>query len=155
MDLSYLAYKSYFEEFWEVYPRREGKERSYLEYCKAIDSREVTQDHLIEQAKKYAHKVKGSDYILMPERWLRDKRWQDDLPDIPKLLPAQGLISKIEWVLKKTPTFPELRQINALLKNDDGAAETHFAGKSHNGILVMDYIRNEINKMIEISKEYK
>jgi len=62
-----------FDEFWEAYPRKEGKPSSLTAYKKAI--KVTSEDDLIQAAKDYAILTKNKDkkYIRKAFNWLTDQ----------------------------------------------------------------------------------
>jgi hypothetical protein len=74
-----------FEEFWDAYPKKEGRVRALVEFRSAV-SRGATPATLVAKAKQYAGaKARVSDprYLKMPSNWLRDECWRED-PQAPK-----------------------------------------------------------------------
>lgn len=71
-----------FSEFWEAYPRREGKAAASKAFTKAI--REVEPQTIIDGARRYGKdfNLPAKQYIPHPATWLNDGRWDDDaLPE--------------------------------------------------------------------------
>ena len=64
-----------FDEFWEAYPRKEGKPSSLVAYKKAIKN--ITEDELIQAAKDYAVLSANTQkqYIRKAFNWLRDEEY--------------------------------------------------------------------------------
>ncbi|CAN7614184.1 hypothetical protein LJR030_001515 [Rhizobium sp. LjRoot30] len=71
-----------FDEFWRAWPRKHGKKKAEAEWKKIVaDARTV-----ILAAQKWAshYDQAGTDkkWIPEPANWLRDERWDEDLPII-------------------------------------------------------------------------
>ncbi len=64
-----------FEEFWEAYPRKEGKPSSLVAYKKAIKN--ISEEELIQAAKDYAVLSANTQkqYIRKAFNWLRDEEF--------------------------------------------------------------------------------
>lgn len=67
------TYSEAFEEFWEAYPRKEGKPSSFTAFKKAL--KQVTEQELIDAAKNYAALSANIDkqFIRRAYNWLRDE----------------------------------------------------------------------------------
>lgn len=67
------ATEIFFEEFWEHYPKKEGKQSSITAFKKALKL--VTAKELIEAAKNYALATKNTEkrYIRKAYNWLKDE----------------------------------------------------------------------------------
>lgn len=82
------AYDSDFESWWQAYPRREGKKQSFAEWKSAVDriservggERAKAVEFLFEAVSAFSKSKSGSDiqFIVWPERWLRNERYDDD-----------------------------------------------------------------------------
>ena len=70
-----------FEEFWNAYPKQEGKQRAKGPYWAALQAG-VDPDLITEKAKGYALAVKGKEreFIKLPVNWLGEERWTDTYP---------------------------------------------------------------------------
>lgn len=72
-----------FEEWWAAYPRKQGKEKAYEAYCKALAQTDA--GTLLRKAKSYAkYREKATQdkpeqmfYTKIPQNWLRDGLWED------------------------------------------------------------------------------
>lgn len=67
-----------FDEFWSVFPRKEGKGAAKAKY--AIALRKTTAQALIDAAGKFRDRMRGKDpqYVAMPATWLHQERWTDE-----------------------------------------------------------------------------
>jgi len=83
-------FKNEFEEWWEVYPRKQNKDKAYVQFCEA--RKKVGFEGLLYKAKSYArHRDRivaaaiGKDYnsnqdlyTKMPNNWLMGACWLED-----------------------------------------------------------------------------
>lgn len=74
------SYKQDFEIFWKQYPRKEGKPKANREYLKMAN--ELGTDYLMQQLLIWLSHPSKKDRTYWPhaERWLRDRRFDDELP---------------------------------------------------------------------------
>jgi hypothetical protein len=74
---------SLFEEFWKVYPRRVEKAAAKKAWLLKVAGGAKPED-IFNGAKRYADycRREGNDpkFVKHPHRWIRDERWNDDLP---------------------------------------------------------------------------
>lgn len=100
-----------FEEFWKVYPRREGsnpRKTAEEQFLKAVKSGEDP-DAIIAGARRCAEKESknvGTPYIPQAVKWLRDRRWEDYNAAAVTELPRRELIEanwrfKLEYLERK------------------------------------------------------
>lgn len=74
-----------FEEFWSVYPKKVGKANAWKEWQKLKPTEE-----LFEKIMQSVHEHIERDqdfkrgYIVHPERYLKNRRWEDVLPEQPQ-----------------------------------------------------------------------
>ena len=80
-----------FEEFWQAYPKKEGRKAALAAYPMALEKDGVTPDLLAMKAAQYAEAKGANDpkYIKMPQYWLNDECWLED-PQPPKPKAAKG-----------------------------------------------------------------
>jgi hypothetical protein len=73
-------YAELFEIFWKQYPRKEAKPKAAKEFAKL--SNELGADYLMQQLLIWLSHPAKSDRQYWPyaERWLRDRRFDDELP---------------------------------------------------------------------------
>lgn len=78
-----------FDEFWAVYPKRQGKKPAQLAWAKALKTTDA--DTIIAGAKTYAAEVAGKDpkFTKYAQGWLTAERWTDE-PDKPQLSLVSG-----------------------------------------------------------------
>ncbi len=80
------TYDSGFEEFWKIYPRREGKKEAYRAYLKAIQGG-TSHEALIRAAGQCAahHRSRATEkqFIKTPSHWLNAGCWDDELTAKP------------------------------------------------------------------------
>ncbi|WGH91433.1 hypothetical protein QDX21_07140 [Auritidibacter ignavus] len=86
-------YAEEFETWWEIYPRKVGKERAAKAFATATEK--ATLEELNKGAENYRRAVVGKDptYIAHPATWLNSGRWTDE-PDkeiTPEELPPPKL----------------------------------------------------------------
>lgn len=74
--------ESRFEEFWSAFPRKKAKVAARMEFEKLNPSRELLETMLkaIDHQKLMRKwRVEGMQYVPHPDRWLRERRWEDDV----------------------------------------------------------------------------
>lgn len=73
-------YKEDFENFWKQYPRKEAKPKAAREFAKLAN--ELGADYLMQQLLIWLSHPSKKDRQYWPyaERWLRDRRFDDELP---------------------------------------------------------------------------
>lgn len=77
------TYSSDFERFWQVYPKRVGKQAAYRRWRDAIKTASV--ETIIAGAERYRDDPnREAGFTKDPSGWLHDGRWEDDP------LPARG-----------------------------------------------------------------
>jgi len=67
-----------FNEFWSVFPRKQGKGKAKEAFMKAIGN-SVHADDILEGARRYASDPNLPDpkFVPMPATWLNQERWDD------------------------------------------------------------------------------
>ncbi len=73
-----IFYEEYFDLFWQAYPKKEKREAAMSEFCRVVEMREATMDELRIKAKEYGECYPDAKYQLMPDKWLKEKRWKDE-----------------------------------------------------------------------------
>lgn len=72
-----------FEQWWQVYPRRQGKGLALKSYAKAL--RSCSADMLLAAAERYRDDPnREAQFTCMPATWLNQERWNDEA------LPSRG-----------------------------------------------------------------
>ena len=77
-----------FDHFWNLYPRKVGKEAARSAWAKALLKASI--DEIVAGAFRYAHdpNLPEKTFIPHPSTWLNEGRWSDEpLPERPKSLP--------------------------------------------------------------------
>ena len=71
---------SRFDQWWEAYPLKVGKEDAQRLFLRAIGDRKATADELLAGAQRYAEAVTDRDpkFIKQPVNWLRGRHWADE-----------------------------------------------------------------------------
>ncbi|MDD3275429.1 MAG: hypothetical protein PHP93_00060 [Kiritimatiellales bacterium] len=73
-------YSPQFLEWWAAYPRKEGKRPSFIMYEDSLSV--VSADTLLAGVRRYCENISRTDVeatmILYPEKWLKDRRWEDE-----------------------------------------------------------------------------
>lgn len=81
-----------FDDFWNTYPRREGKRAALKVFPKAVN-RAGSVDVVLEGARRYAENVGQrkveQEFIAHPTTWLNQDRWEDELPEPRPEEPAE------------------------------------------------------------------
>lgn len=75
-----------FNDFWDVYPRKEHRSLSENEYANLfLDKGRIREEDILEAAKNYAEYCKILNkmnmYIYMAHNWLKKEIWRDYLPE--------------------------------------------------------------------------
>jgi hypothetical protein len=69
-----------FEEFWETYPRKEGKIAARRAWDKAVKI--TNPDKIVAAVREYPFDLTRRRYIKHPATWLNAGCWEDDLPAV-------------------------------------------------------------------------
>ncbi len=82
---SFNKYIGDFENFWDVYGYKVGKDKAVIAYNKLIKLG-VTHDEIISGVRSYqefCHKTgRSGNYIKNPTTWLNGGHWQDEYPEL-------------------------------------------------------------------------
>lgn len=72
-----------FARFWKHYPKKADKQRARVAFGKALKSKKVTVDELIEavEQQKKSRQWQDISYVPNPTTWLNGSRWEDVLPE--------------------------------------------------------------------------
>ena len=74
-------YPQAFEDWWNLYPRKQGKRKALNEWRRAV--KRVSKDELNSKTQRFAdfHNHQGTDkqYIPLPTTWLNRDGWDDEL----------------------------------------------------------------------------
>jgi hypothetical protein len=107
-----------FDQFWDVYPRRQNKKPAFTRWQTAV-KRGVNPKEIIEGAERYAEMVraKGTEpqFIKNPDAWLNAGKWEDELPEVGE----NG--SKYDW----SKELAELRRMDQERTRDEENQRTH------------------------------
>lgn len=70
-----------FDEFWTLYPKRQGKDRARAAWRHA--TRDTPPTEILNGLRTLLPKLEAADpqFIPHPNNWLRDRRWTDQPPD--------------------------------------------------------------------------
>lgn len=70
-----------FDEFWTIYPRREGKGAAKKAWAKAVKI--LPADELLPIVRSYSVRVHGTEkrFIPFPATWLNQERWADEVDE--------------------------------------------------------------------------
>ena len=83
-------YPDAFEDWWNLYPRKQGKRKALNEWRRAV--KRVSKDELNSKTQHFAdfHNHQGTDkqYIPLPTTWLNRDGWDDEL--IPRTTASRG-----------------------------------------------------------------
>jgi len=81
-----------FDEFWNVYPKKQGKDAAKKAFSKRKVDKQLLQEMLLtlgKQKNTEQWKKDGGQYIPNPATWLNEGRWQDEVLSIKQsTLPA-------------------------------------------------------------------
>jgi hypothetical protein len=72
------TYTSEFELFWKAYSKSSGKSNAFKEWNKLKPDVELIK-LITEKAKLQTIAIPESQYRKDAERWIRDRRWEDEL----------------------------------------------------------------------------
>ena len=76
------SYPESFEDFWEMYPRKEAKKDALKAFQKLKPDSALIEKMLAaldQQKKSEAWKKDGGQYIPLPASWIRGERWEDEI----------------------------------------------------------------------------
>lgn len=76
------SYPEGFEDFWEMYPRKEAKKDALKAFQKLKPDSALIEKMLAaldQQKKSEAWKKDGGQYIPLPASWIRGERWEDEI----------------------------------------------------------------------------
>lgn len=95
------AYPSQFEELWELFPRKVGKDDAFRSWKK--NRGRVDHEVLKTAISKHAALVAGKEkqFIPHPATWLNDGRWQDEELQPPQ--PLALVSGNKQWIAYGTP----------------------------------------------------
>ena len=82
---------STFNQFWEVYPRHQGRKPAEASFVRALKAASL--ETILNGARRYAAASREPQFTLLPATWLNQERWNDE-----------GTTSK------PTPTPPQMSQ---------------------------------------------
>lgn len=71
-----------FEEFWELYPKKQAKQPALKSFTKLNPSEElfaIICNAVVQQSKTSAWTKENGQYIPMASTWLNCKRWEDEI----------------------------------------------------------------------------
>jgi hypothetical protein len=101
-----------FDSFWEVYPRKEGKQAAKRKYDTI--RRTVPAEPILEGARAYALMSLGVEkqHVKMAQGWLNDGRWADVLqPSIPQPPRTETRVHAHRWMPDGTCLHCEERRV--------------------------------------------
>jgi hypothetical protein len=102
-----------FDSFWEVYPRKEGKQAAKRKYMTLRRTLEAAP--LLEGARAYALMSLGKEkqHVKMAQGWLNDGRWDDEVQTSIPLPPRSDVyVHTHKWMPDGTCLHCEERQGN-------------------------------------------
>lgn len=101
-----------FDEFWNVYPRKEGKQAARRKY--ETVRKTVAAGPILDGARAYALMSLGVEkqHVKMAQGWLNDGRWADELqPSIPQPPKGDGALAhEHRWLPDGTCMLCEVRR---------------------------------------------
>lgn len=74
-----------FERFWDVYPKKVGKDAAWIEFQKRNPGDDLTDEMItvIQQQRALEQwRKEGGQYIPNPRTWLHQGRWQDEVSTV-------------------------------------------------------------------------
>ena len=71
----------YFNEFWDLYPRKRGKQNAYKIYAKLLKQDTGLHQAIISSLKNQDNELfqRPTQYIPYPATWLNQKGWEDEI----------------------------------------------------------------------------
>lgn len=83
---------SAFDEWWETYPRRDGKIAARKVFDRVLKNRQATVEELIAGARRYAAARAGQDpkFTKVPTTWLNGGHWADEPVGSGSFQPGQA-----------------------------------------------------------------
>jgi len=84
-----------FDEFWELWPRKEGKANALKAYEKALSK--ISEDNLLSLTRAYALSPNRPEVKFVPHAatWLNGERWSDESPAVSAVVdPNAWMIAK-------------------------------------------------------------
>lgn len=99
-----ISISHYFDEWWNVYPRKVGKSAARQAFENALNKIQVSK--LIKATKEYAAVDVEIQYQAYPATWLNQERWTDDTTHlasstIPKSAPSRRKRGDIAAVIRE------------------------------------------------------
>jgi len=97
------AYSEFFLNFWDQYPNKKGKEEAFKAWKKHAPNMEVVIKAVIAQKEEKASlTLEGKFCPEWPNAstWLNNKRWEDEIQEVPKLK-IEGDYPRAEDQLRK------------------------------------------------------
>ena len=87
-----------FDQFWSVYPRKEGKEKARAAFLKVSVPLKTLLDAVERQKKSDQWTKEGGRFIPHASTWLNGKRWEDELSGRYEAIPkgASGDLGEAE-----------------------------------------------------------
>lgn len=88
-------YSDDFEQWWDAYPRKQGKGKAYESWLKSINK--LNPDLIIAAAVEYSRwsgLPKDPKFIPLPATWLNQERWADELSKPVQSDPNEWMIAK-------------------------------------------------------------
>lgn len=98
----------WFEDFWDVYPKKQGKVEARLAWLR-LDYDAELYENIIQAVKRFKAirrdwQKAGGRYVPMPENFLINERWKDEVAEEPALdfdrpmdLATAGALLEEEW----------------------------------------------------------
>ena len=76
-----LALSDLFDEFWLLYPRKEGKKETRLVWARIPASEHIAiLEAVVAWRQAWSAQSRSTRYIKMPREWLILERWNDEIP---------------------------------------------------------------------------
>lgn len=103
-----------FDDFWKVYPRKDGKQAAQRKY--ATVRKTVPAEPILEGARAYALMSLGKEkeHVKMAQGWLNDGRWADELQSSIPLPPRDDAVPEHvhRWLPNGSCNFCAERQLD-------------------------------------------
>ena len=85
-----------FDQFWDAYPRKEGKQKARQAFAKVTAPLDVLLEAIEKQKKSDQWSKDGGQFIPHPSTWLNGKRWEDQVVVSKGQMGASGQIGVAE-----------------------------------------------------------
>jgi hypothetical protein len=129
---------SLFDDFYSLYPKKQGKEQAIKAYQKAL--KKTTHEIIMAGVKNYKAQIASKNtemqYIKQPATWLNAGCWDDDYGSTTSTTPStnayDALLAKIESVMDQEGNFEHgnelcnIHNIEKFISADDNGVRVYY-----------------------------